>query len=230
MTIAVAQRSTGNTSSAGTSYSVTLPNTSANTGDLYLVFVTTPSAATLSTSSAGWSIAGTWGAASGIYITLFTGEQGPVSSLTVTSSASVQAAWASLRLTGAWPGGGIAVASATGSSTSPTSPALTPPLGNISYQWLIIDAGTRPTFYDPTGAPSGWSNYQSANTGTSGVTTDAFIASAELNAIASSQTPGAWTGVTFAGTYTALTVAIPSPTIIHQDNRLSTSVTRSNLY
>lgn len=230
MAVAVAQRNTGSTSTtAATSYSITLPNTSANTGDLYLVFVTTPTAPTLSTTSTGWAKLGQW--SNTVSVAAFVGEEGQVGSLAVTASASNRAAWAALRLTGAWPGA-LSVAAATGSSTSHTPPSLSPSTGGVQYQWIVVDAVNEPTDYTPTGAPSGWSNYQSTNTFGADSPSDAFIATAELNQIASSETPSSFTGVTsgFSTTWVALTVAIPGPVKTHPDIRLNSSVARATLY
>ncbi len=227
MTIAVAGRNTGLISSASTSWSITLPS-SANNGDLYLIFATPGSASTLSTTSTGWTQIGQWGA-SATPIAFFLGVAGVASSsLTVASSASVLGAYAGLRVTG-WASTNVQVANANGSSTTPTPPALTPIQGATQYLCVVVQADDDGgNFYQPSSAPSGFSNFQSNATGTSGSTSDAAIATAEQITVAGSFTPGAFPATTFSTPWTTLTVAIPAA--VGRMAQTSAAVNRAALF
>jgi hypothetical protein len=213
MGIAVAASNTGTVTTAATSWAITLPTTG-STGDVYVIIVAAGGSTTMSTTSTGWSKI--WPASGASVISAYVGVQGTAGTLTVASSGSQKAAYAGRRLTGAGSTG-IAVQSATGSSNTHTSPSLTPSGGSQQYAWILADSSPSPPDSAPTGAPSGYTNYKTAASGTSDSSADAYIGTAELVATAATQTPGAWSGVVFSAAWTDLTIAVPAGAITGTD-------------
>lgn len=221
--IAVAQRLT-NFTAAATSHSIALPNTGEASGDVYVVFVASPAAATHSTASTGWTRYNTYGTVYPIsmFYATATGEASP---LVVASSTSSTMAWCAYRLTGAGTSQFFAAFTDGASSTSMAAPALTPALGSIQYQWFALIASNKPATFDPSGGPAsgGWINYQSSASGSSTNTTDVYLGAVELNATASTEGPATFAAATFANTYTGLMFALPgSVTITGTDTGVGT--------
>lgn len=227
MPIAVAQRNSG-TGSNGTSWPITLPNTGAVDGEVYLIFVTNPSG-THTTASTGWTKVGQWNVSTTITTSAFTGVAGTAGALTVDSTVFSACAYRGIRVSGAWSGQTWATATAvTGSGTTHATASLTPALGRRKYLWVVVDgSGGFAASVAPQTAPSGWGGY-----GTQwDAVTSVAVTTADLVSHSASVTPGNWgNGASTSSAYVGQTLAIPEapPRSISQLNNIP--VNRATLY
>lgn len=201
----VAARSGGSqTTTFNTAQPITLPSHSA--GNLLLVFIAMQAAQTTSTSQSGWTKIGevtndctmaVWAGISGV-------AQTP---LTINTSASSATGHTSYTVSN-WSGqiSDIGFASATGTSTNMNPPNLTPSQGGQEYLWLAAGAGGNGSSSGPTAAPTGFSNLQTRNTGST-LSTHTGMGSAEQMLSASSLDPDAFTS-TSAG-WVSFTLSVP---------------------
>lgn len=205
---AVQSRTTGASSAAATTHTVTLPAT-INAGDFLLVAFTCGNA---SAPTVTWdnTTAGTWtsivtavqgvgNVRGSLYSKVADGTEGSAA-LSIGLSVSAQASWTIWRITGCQ--GAVETVSAAGTTTTVTFSALAPTWGAEDTLWMAIahiantpTVSTYSTSYtDPT---------RSAATGTSRNVTE----SCERLLNTSSETPSAWT-LSSAAQHVQFTVAV----------------------
>lgn len=205
MAVAVAQRNT-NSVTFNSSWGITLPNTSAVSGDFYIIILNTDvwNSTTLSTTSTGWTL-NKYGTA-GCSTWIATGVEGTAAStLTINTSTSGRVAYVGYRVTGADTSGlSVATNDSSAASANRTYPSLTPSGGSKQYLWIITDSANNGSSsgYNPPSAPSGWSNFQEI------ASTNCNMASAEQITTASSLSGGTWPAATFTASYTDLMIAV----------------------
>lgn len=179
--------------SSTSSMAVGMPTT-VGAGDLLLAIVQTRNLVSTWTPPSGWSTLFTQAGGSttggmAVFYIKATGSEGGTTPTWGLSGATT-AAWQVIGVTG-WDGLTTpAFATSSGDfSTNPSSPILTPPGGTADYLWLALvgDAATGSAF---TAAPSGYSGFLNTSAATGG--SAAELASAYLQATASSETPGVW--------------------------------------
>ena len=197
---AVVTTNTTADSAATTSHTVNLPATIQN-GDLLVLFLATVTTSPGTTTATGWTFLAV--AANGTSAFLQVGYKHAVgtegATVTVATTGSMRGAWISYRISandyGAAPPQGTA---ATGSSTNPPPPALTPAWGAWDTLWIVCTARASATV--ATVAPAGFSGLLTIAAGTNSNQT-AWLASRTAT-----ETPGSFTAVTAA--WVTQTVAV----------------------
>jgi hypothetical protein len=133
------------------------------------------------------------------------------SSITITTDLSIKAAFIAWRISGAEnpatqpPEAGLA----TGTSTTPDPPSLSPTGGAKDYLWIAATAGV--SGQDVTAAPASYTDFQDSTTGIAG--DDVTTASGERSLNAASEDPGTFTAVD-SERWVAATIAVhPSPAV-----------------
>lgn len=191
--------STGNSAGVrATTSNVNLPSSVAAGEKLLVIFACERSAAD-PTTPAGWTLRSGPTASANVSLTVFEMTAvGGETSVTV-SHGSNRTAWTCYRISG-WQGGAEAGTAATGTSTTPNPPSLTPSWGSASTLWLAVaalDGATAAPSSYPSGYSGGISDY-------SATTTRAM--SAQKDSAAASEDPGTYT--TTSGAWAAQTIAI----------------------
>lgn len=175
---------------AGTSHTVNLP-TGIQNGELLVIILATVTTSPGTTTATGWTFNAVAANGTASFLQFgfkhATGAEG--SSVTVTTTGSMQGAWITMRVGGpdqtASPAAGTA---STGSSTNPTNPSLTPAWGAWDTFWIV--ACSRSSATVATAAPASFTNLTTIAAGTNS------LATAILTSRTATESPGAWTAAT----------------------------------
>lgn len=202
----LASATQGSRSSNASSTSIAKPSGVQN-DDLIIVLLALDDTDTNnSTSTSGWTL--TRFAGAGDRLLVIRGW-GSASWPLVVSHDSEAAAWQVLRITGAdaMP---VLSSGAPGSSASPNPPNLNPGLGERDFLWVVAGSVENPqSQYSPTNGPSGYSGYTRTGGGSSNTGTAVYRSWKQARA--ASEDPDAFTGQASAGTWVAVTIAVPGP-------------------
>lgn len=207
-------------STAGTSHVVNLPASIA-AGDLLLLVLGKGSTAATINAHADWTELLDENAATGFYIAYrwATGSEGATT--TLTSSANTRSATIAYRISGAEnpatqpPEIGT---TATGSSTTPDPPSVTPTGGAKDYLWLAALTRGGEEADDDTwvsAAPSGFTGLLQKACGTVGTNLAGMVATAQRAENAASKDPATFTIAT--GAWRAQTIAVHPPSGVVAD-------------
>lgn len=193
---------TGDQGSNQTSVAVSMP--AASNGDLLIVMYNTGDVGNTTTSSSGWTKLGEVDG-SGHTTAVFAGIMGTAASLTM-SHGSDHSAWVAASFTG-WSGdlADVELTTASGSGAPYAPPSISPSHGTYDYLYacaLGVDFGA-----EPSAGPSGWSGFDTAQTGNFG--TNAAIGFAYLETAASSSVNPPPFTVSASRPWSAFTIAIP---------------------
>lgn len=209
----VAGRQVGEDASAQTSRTVSF-DSAASAGQLLVVLVAADGDSTNTSFPGGWTelfdTANSGGAGAVSHLALgYLEASGGETSITVTTSASVQADWVAFRLDPSGAGAAWSITDtgpALGFTSTPDPPSHSPAAGAADYLWLAI-AGWDSAGFGQTcsAAPASYSNLQTSITTLDG----AGFATAERSLNAASENPGTFT-LSASADAQAHTVAISS--------------------
>lgn len=222
---AVATTATTNGSTAATNKVCNLPASIAPADGLLLLLRS--AAADTHTTPDGWTpliLNNTADASADVFSLWYRRADGTEgATITVNGAASLKFAALAWRITGADFGATPPQVStvATGTSTAPNPPSLTPSAGALDYLWMWIGSWEGEQTSPPASNPTNYaSNVIGANSGTAGtVDTNARCASATRNLNTSSaEDPGSWT-ISASDDWSAITVAIhpAAPVVPNED-------------
>lgn len=175
-------------SSNATTHNVTMPAT-VDSGDLLIVLISQDGTATI-TNPTGWTVLSTQTVSSTMRAAVhykFASGSEDGTNVNFQTSSSEQMAVQVYRISGA---NSIEITSATGSSSGPDSPSLSPSWGSDETLWIsgfAANNGSRTVSSYPSSFTNG--AYQQAGTDTNG----GLVGSARRNQTTSSQNPGAFT-------------------------------------
>ncbi len=209
----VAATNESSTTTAGTNHTVTLP-TGINARDLLVVCMNKGSTSASINALAGWTEILDEAVANGLFIA-YRWATGGDSNPTFVSSASTRDATISFRITGAIDPAvqapEDAAATATGTSTTPNPPSISPTGGSKDYLFIAM-FGMAGEFADDdawvTASPSGYTPTDplSKACGTVGTNLGGIVAAASRQATTDTEDPGTFTATSAA--WRAQTIAI----------------------
>lgn len=217
-------------STAGTNHVINLPS-GITAGDLLLLVLAKGSVAATVNAHADWTEILDENAATGFYIAyrIATGSEGATT--TLVTSANTRSATIAYRISGADPATAPQVGTtATGSSTTPDPPSLTPSGGPKDFLWIAaLSRGGEEADDDTwaTTAPTGFTNLLQKACGTAGTNLAGIVATAQLQETAATKDPATFTIAT--GAWRAQTIAVhPAPSGSAHDEFPADSVTMSD--
>lgn len=214
----VAATNESSTTSAGTSHVVSLPGSIA-AGDLLLVVMNIGSTAATINALTGWTALLDEGVASGLYLAYREADGTEGASITLTSSASTRDATITFRITNAQDPAVQAPqigTTATGSSTTPDPPAITPTGGAKDYLFIACAGMAGEEADDDTWANTPPTNYLPSpplqkSCGVAGTNLGGLIMAASRELNASTENPGTF-AVDVTNGWRAQTIAVhPAP-------------------
>jgi hypothetical protein len=209
------------TNTAGTSHTINLP-TGITAGDLLIVCLDKGSTAATVNALAGWTELLDENAGNGLYIAYRLADGTEGSTIGLTTSASTRSAEITFRISGAQDPATQAPqigTTATGTSTTPDPPSVTPTGGAKDYLWIALFGQAGEEADDDAWANTPPTNYTPSpplqkSCGTVGTNLGGLIAAASRQLNASSENPGTF-AVDVSNAWRAQTIAIhPGPVAV----------------